>query len=399
MRGILVTNVGKTRCAAGINCVGKLPEELNGMNISKPMIVSDHNIAKLDKFKKTVEQLKLSGISPVVFDQVTPNPKDYEVMMAAELYKKQGCDAVIGIGGGSSMDCAKGVAVMVRHEGDIMDYGRSTPNRRFFSNGRETLFCIPTTTGTGSELSPHAVITNTTKNNRKSDVQDRLFYCDMFFLDPEFACTQPMETMRDTGVDALSHMIDSYTNKDMLGIRSPLHEAIGLECCRLISENLRKVIATGGADLEAVQGMQWGAAFGGAMLDLNAAAIHGLSGALQKYRHEMTHGVSCGVIMPACMEYNLQTAPEKFAKIADALGVDTGEMTMREAAAASVKAVEELLSDIRFPKFSDFNFSEQEVHEMAEISAGNSMLPLNPRPITNAEDVRGIYLSAEKEIR
>lgn len=397
MDGILITNFGKSRCAAGENSVSKLPDELERLKVKKPMIVTDQNIAKLAKFNKTVEELKNNGFECVVYDGVTPNPKDIEVMEATAVYKEKACDGVIGIGGGSSMDAAKGVSVMARHEGDIMDYGRSTPNRKFFTNGREPLICIPTTTGTGSELSPHAVITNTKKNNRKSDVQDAVFYNDMFFLDPEFACTQPEETLRDTGIDALSHVIDSYTNKKMLSIKSPLHEAMTMQCVKLIFENLRKVKATGGADLDSVLNMQWAATFGGALLDLDASAMHGLSGVLQKYRHEMTHGVSCGILMTACMEYNLHTCPEKFAKMAENMGVDTKNLTDMQAAQAAVKAVSELLEDIEFPKFADYKFTQKELEEMSEISAGNSMMPLNSRPIKDKEDVLKIYNRANEE--
>ena len=394
MNSILITNLGKARIAAGKGSVQALTEELRIAGIKRPLIVSDPGVAELESHRNAMQAFKQEGMIPVLFSGVTPNPKDHEVMTAAAMYKEEGCDAVVGIGGGSSMDAAKGAAVMARHEGDIMDYGRSTPGRKFFVNGREPLYLISTTTGTGSEVSPHAVITNTKKNNRKSDVMDRLFYCDMFALDPDFAGTQPLETMRDTGVDALSHMIDSYTNKKMLKTVSPLHEAMGLKCVELVSGNLRKMLATGGEDTDAVLAMQWAASFGGMMLDLDAALIHGISGALQKYRHEMTHGVSCGIIMPACMRYNLQTCPEKFAAIARAMGVNTAGMNDREAALASVQAVEELLDDIAFPKMRDFNYTGEELKEMAEISASNSMMKLNSRPVRCADDVLGIYLDA-----
>ncbi|MBQ6321665.1 MAG: iron-containing alcohol dehydrogenase [Lachnospiraceae bacterium] len=394
MSSYFISNIGTTRFAAGLDCTELLPEELAKKGVRHPLIVTDQIISGLDPFSKLINSMKKSGMAPVIYDQVTANPKDYEVMDGAAIYKENGCDGVIGIGGGSCMDSAKGIAAMVRHEGNIMDYGRSTPNRKTFTNGREPLFAIPATTGTGSELSPHAVITNTANNNRKSDVHDPIFYNDMFFLDPAFAASQPDRTVRDTGIDALSHIIDSYTNRMMLTIDSPLHTAMALEGCRLITTNIRKVIGSDHKDMDAILALQWGAMLGGAMLDLNASAIHGLSGALQKYRHEMTHGISCGVIMAACMNYNLQTAPEKFASLAKAMGEDITGMSTDEAAAASVKAVRKLLQDICFPRFSDYHFTDAELHEMAKISAGNSMLPLNARPIESWQEVLGIYLDA-----
>lgn len=391
MRDVLVSNFGTTRFAAGIGSADRLAEELPVRGLRKPLLVADPGIANTDKFRRTVSAMEQAGLRPISYDKITPNPKDYEVMEGVEVYKAQGCDCVVGIGGGSNLDCAKGIAAMVRHEGDVMDYGRSTPNRRFFTNGREPLFCVPTSTGTGSELSPHAVITNTKRNNRKSDVMATEFYCDMFFLDPEFAVSQPRNIARDTAVDALSHTIDSYTNRKMLTLNSPLHEALAMQSISLIAGNLRQVLANGGANLEQVMALQWGANFGGALLDLDASLIHGLSGVLQKHRPGMTHGVSCGIIMAACMEYNLQSAPEKFAKIARQLGVNTDGMTEQAAAKASVTAIRGLLEDIDFPRFADYDFSEEEIDEMAETTVGNSMLPFNPRPVRSKEDIAWVY--------
>ena len=143
MENILVTNIGKARCAAGAGAAELLGRELERLGVRRPLLVSDAGVAALPKYEKTLSQLKAAGLEPVVYDKVTPNPKDYEVMEGTELYKARGCDGVVGIGGGSSMDCAKGISAMARHEGKIMDYGRSTPNRRFFIRGREPLFCVP----------------------------------------------------------------------------------------------------------------------------------------------------------------------------------------------------------------------------------------------------------------
>ena len=392
---ILKCNISKARCIAGVDAVSCLPEELKKLGVTRPMVVSDAGVAGLEKHHKTMQLLKNAGLEPCLFDAVTPNPKDYEVMRGTAQYRESGCDGVIGIGGGSSMDCAKGISVMARHEGDIMDYGRSTPNRKFFTHGREPLFCVPTTTGTGSEISPHAVITNT-KKDKKSDVEDHLFYSDVFFFDPEFAATQPAEILRDTGIDALSHAIDSYTNRKMLTINSPFHEVLALKCCELVARSLRKAIACAGADLDCVLDLQWAAMMGGCVLDLDAGAMHGLSGVLQKYRHEMTHGVSCGILMPAVMQYNLQTCPDKFAKIACAMGADGTGVSQTTLAETAVSEVRRLLRDIDFPCFADFYFSDAELDEMAEIGASNSLIPLNPRPI-DRQQARKIYQAAQQE--
>lgn len=390
MNDILKFHLGKTEVLSGEGASGNVAEEMGFRGYKKPIIITDRGLANTKSVFHFLEGLRGKEFSYVLYSEVTPNPKDYEVMKAVRIYKDNNCDVVIGIGGGSSLDTAKCVSAMVRHDGDIMDYGRSTPNRKYFTNGREALILIPTTSGTGSEISPHAVITNT-KTDRKSDVMETLFYCDVIVLDTAFTVTMPENITKDTGIDALTHIIDSYTNKKMLTHKTPFHDALALEGIRLISENLRSACKGGEGNKTARENMMWAAMIGGFVLDLDACSIHGLAGILQKYRHEMTHGESVGMMMPACMRHNIPAFPERFRRIAEAMGANTAGMTDEEAALAGIEEIKKLLHDIHFKTMADFHFTEKEIEDFYETGAGNSCMRNNPREIS-PQEVKEIYL-------
>lgn len=388
MEQILTCHLCQTTIFSGIHCTNQLSNELHKRKIHKPMFVTDCNTSSCDWFSKLIAPIPNS----VIFHQVTPNPKDYEVMQGMEQYKQEGCDMVIGIGGGSSMDCAKAISAMVRHDGFIMEYGRSNPNRRFFTNGREPLILIPTTMGTGSEVSPHAVITNTEKD-RKSDLQETIFYPDAVFLNPVFLMTLPKEIVKDTGIDALCHAIEVYTSKKAMNQFAPLHEAASLKAIELVADNLRPAVFAGESDLKAMANMQWAAMLAGFALDLDAGCAHGLTGVLQKRYHSMTHGQSVGLILPSVMEYNALCYPKRFRAIAEAFQEPLDGCNDIKAAYKAVAAVRRLLKDIQFVKLSDFMKEEAEIEAFYREGAGNSCNKNNARNVTE-EEVKAIYLNA-----
>lgn len=388
MEQILTCHLCQTTIFSGINSTDQLASELQKRGIQHPVFVTDGKISSCEWFGKLIAPIS----SKVVYDRVTPNPKDYEVMQGVEFYKDHSCDMVIGIGGGSAMDCAKAISAMVRHEGCIMDYGRSNPNRKYFTAGREPLILIPTTMGTGSEVSPHAVITNT-KKDKKSDLQELIFYPDAVFLNPVFLMTLPKDIVKDTGIDALCHAIEVYTSKKVIYQFAPLHEAAALKAIELVAEYLRPAVFAGDTDLNAKAHMQWAAMLAGFALDLDAGCAHGLTGVLQKRYHCMTHGQSVGLILPSVMEYNALSYPKRFRAIAEAFHEPLEDCNDQQAAQKAISAVRRLLKDIQFVKLSDFMSNQNEIEEFYQEGAGNSCNQNNARTVT-AEDARSIYLRA-----
>lgn len=391
MEKILTSHLGKTSIISGAGSTIQLAEVLNQLNIKKPMIVTDNHVSETTWFKEIIHPLK----ETCIFNEITPDPKDLEVMKGAQIYKDNDCDGIIGIGGGSSLDASKGISAIVRHEGFIMDYGRSNPNRKFFVNGREPLVLIPTTIGTGAEVSPHAVITNTEKK-RKSDLQESIFYPDAVFLNPEFLMTLPKRIVKDTGIDALCHAIEVYTGKNTVYTYAPLHESIALKAIELVAANLRRAVFAGDVDMEAKTNMQWAAMLAGFALDLDAGCAHGLAGALQKKYKTMTHGESVGLLLPSIMDYNKVCNPKRFANIANAFGIDTSNLSDMEAAEQAVSAVRSLLNDIDFVKLSDYMKDETEIEDIYEDAANNSCNKNNLRTVT-AEEIKQVYINALNE--
>ncbi|MGM0112152.1 iron-containing alcohol dehydrogenase [Enterococcus sp. DIV0187] len=391
----LTFHIASTTFVTGLGTIEKITDFTSEYRVNKVMVVTDEKIKELSIFRKMIDQLEEYHIQYTVFSGITPNPKDSEIMDGSSAFKAEECDAIIGIGGGSVMDAAKAISGIVLNDGFIMDYGRSNPNKKAFVNGRVRLALIPTTSGTGSEISPHAVITNT-KLRKKSDIQEKIFYPDYVVMDSSVLMSLPENITADTGVDALTHAVEAFTNKKMTYLSSPLHDAIGLEAIKLVNENLRRAFYSGDVDLTARENMQWAAMLAGFVLDLDAAAVHGLSGFLQTKYSDMTHGQSVGMMLPTVMEFNMVSCPDRFRKVSEALGVDTKSMTDMQAARAGVAVVRELLSDLNFAKLQDFMDDPAEIEDFIETAANNSMLKNNPRKMT-VEDVRQVFLDVYNE--
>lgn len=390
MNEFLTSHICSTTIISGAGSISQLPEIIKTLKIEKPMIVTDNNLYKLEivkRIEKTLDKV-------IVYHQVTPNPKDVEVMKASSLYKQEHCDGVIGIGGGSSLDAAKSISAIVRHDGFIMDYGRSTPNRKYFRNGREKLVLVPTTCGTGSEISPHAVITNT-KKNRKSDLQETIFYPDYVILDPELLLSLPEKIAKDTGIDALCHAIEVYTSKKSIENFAPLHTEAARNAIQLIAQNLRKVIHDPN-DVSAKSKLQWAATLAGFSLDLDATIGHGLAGQLQKYHPEISHGESVGMLLPTILEYNAKFCPERMRNIAEAFGEKVDTDTDEQVNEKVLSAVRNLLREINFPKLSDFMIDSSEINKFYQEGAANSCNRNNIRPVIE-EEIKELYYKAYQE--
>lgn len=390
MSGHLTFHIASTTFVTGLGTIEKISDFTSEYRVNKVMVVTDERIKEFKLFQKMIKELEKYQIQYTVFSGITPNPKDFEIMAGSKTFKEEKCEAIIGIGGGSVMDAAKAISGIVLNEGFIMDYGRSNPNKKDFVNGRVKLALIPTTSGTGSEISPHAVVTNT-ELHKKSDIQEKIFYPDYVVMDSSVLMTLPANITADTGIDALTHAIEAFTNKKMTHLSSPLHDAIGLEAIKLVNENLRRAFYSGDVDMTARENMQWAAMLAGFVLDLDAAAVHGLSGFLQTKYPDMTHGQSVGMMLPTIMEYNMVSCPDRFRKVSEALGVDTNNMTDMQAARAGVAVVRELLSDLNFVKLQDFMNSPEEIEDFIETAANNSMLKNNPRKMA-VEDVRQVFV-------
>ncbi|MDN2639832.1 iron-containing alcohol dehydrogenase [Enterococcus avium] len=387
-----IFNFGSIKTIEGRGALSVLGSEIVALGYSSALIVTDSGVEAAGHVEAARKFLESKNIEVTVYAGVQTDPLDVMVDEGLQLLKQEKSEVVIGLGGGSSLDVAKCISTMETNEGHIMDYTRASKNPRKFLNNRIPLVLIPTTSGTGSELSPFAVITNT-KINRKSNVTSQFFLPDVVILDGELSMTLPADWTACTGMDAITHAIEGLTIKDSILYGNKFVEVSACEAIRLISSNLREAYAIGN-NYEARKNVMLGSHLSGGILAAGTGASHGLANMLSKYYH-VRHGDSVGMLLPYCMQYNLIACPERFAKIAELMGENIEGLSAIEAGQKAVDAVKKLINDINLPKLSDYIKDEKEIYEFLEESLNNSCNFSNARDITK-EAAEEIYLSAFK---
>jgi len=292
-----------------------------------------------------------------------------------------GCDTVVGLGGGSALDVAKLVAAMAGTEQDV----RTVFGINLLGGRGARLVCLPTTSGTGSEVSPNAILTDETEQLKKGVVSPFLVP-DAAYIDPLLTVSMPPAVTAATGMDALTHCIEAYTNR----FAHPLVDVYAIEGIRRIASSLAQAVANG-ADLDARESMCLGSMYGGLCLGpVNTAAVHALAYPLGGEFH-VPHGLSNAVLLPAVMEFNMSACPERFAKVAEAMGVAPGGSPV-ETALRGIEAVRRLSracgTDVPLSKLG---IAESVIPRLAEAAMKVTRLTKNnPRELT-LEAAEGIY--------
>jgi alcohol dehydrogenase class IV len=378
----------------GLDAVEKVGERAKGLNAHKAMIVTDkilHTTAAIEKVEKS---LLKEGIKCEIYDDVTTEPTTEQVNRGAEIFRSKGCDLVIGLGGGSCIDAAKGVAVLGTNPGTIADYeGRDKINKP-----KSPMIAIPTTAGTASEVTWVTVI-NDSDREVKFLVYSPLLVPEEAIEDPLLTVSMPPGVTMSSGMDALTHAIEGYisTREPNIGYGSPpIIEFLALPAIELISKNIRKAWSDG-ENVEARSNMLLGQLLAGMTFgNSGTALVHGLARPLGAHFH-IPHGLANAIMLPHGMEYTFMAVPDKFAKIAQALGENISGLSEIEAAERSVSAVKKLCSHIRVPQLKDLNIDEnnycQLVEKMAEDGMDSGTPKVNPRKPT-IEDMVELYKKA-----
>jgi alcohol dehydrogenase len=323
------------RLVFGPKSVNELANELPVNAV--PLVVTDKGVSKSGILKSVTDVLEGAGVRHQVFDGIEPDPPIQVIEKAAALYQKNKCTMVIGVGGGSSIDGAKSVSLMVSHPGDIGEYSRG----KVLSGPVAPIYAIPTTAGTGSEVTGLSVITDPV--NKVKMVLRGVPYLipKCVFLDPELLAFIPPRVAAETGGDALTHAVECYVSQNTTVVT----EGLALSAITLIGKYLRRFVGNP-SDTEAAEHMQLGSYLAGfAFSNGGLGLVHSIAHPVGAHFH-LSHGAVCSLYLPVVMDFNLLTCPEKFAAIAAALGEDVSGMTPRRAAKESVKAVRELFTDI-----------------------------------------------------
>ncbi len=361
-----------SRIKYGIGVIEHLGDELRALGASRAMVVTDRGVIRAGVCDRVSGLLRASGFHCVVYDGVEPNPKDYNVEEAAEEARKYGADCLVAVGGGSPIDAAKAVCVLAKQGGRAKDYsGRGKVNGECLP-----FIAVPTTAGTGSEVTFSSVITDT-EENFKFTIKSPAVAAKTALVDPELTLTVPPGVTASTGVDALTHAIEGYT----ANVTEPIAEALGLYAVELISKNIREAVANG-RNLEARAGMMLGSLLAGLCFShSDVASVHCMAEALGGM-YDAPHGLCNAILLPYVMEYNLPDAEYKYARIARAMDIE--ERDDSKAAVLCIEAVKDISRDIGLPGFDSLGVKEGDFEILSEMSERNLSTASNPRPIDRA---------------
>lgn len=350
----------------------------------RPLVVTDPGVIEAGWVDLLLGHLRDARLDPQVWHDLTPNPKDHEVRAAHAWYVDRGCDVIIAIGGGSCIDAAKGVAILSSNDGDILDYAGVDQVTRPIP----PMLMIPSTSGTGADVSQFCVVTDT-ERSVKITVMGRALVPDISLTDPRLLTTMPEALNAATGLDALTHGIESYVSL----AHNPLADIHALSSVRLVCGHLRTTITSPEEERArakmAQASLQAGLAFTNAILGATHAMSHQVGGLL-----DAPHGVVNGVLLPHVIRYNARATPDRFVALAEAAGLQVGGAPGEEAAELLAAHVRRLADDVGVPRgLGDLGVTEADVHQMAHTALDDACLTTNPREADEA-DVHQIFMDA-----
>jgi len=337
MQGFEFNTVG--RIVAGSGSALQLADECRQLGVRQPLLVTDPGLVAIGLVQPVAAALEQAGIAPVLFDQVREDPPEATVLAAAELGRLRAVDGVIAVGGGSSMDVAKVAAVLLGGEQPLSGlYGVGN-----VTGSRLPLVLVPTTAGTGSEVTPVAVVT--TGETTKAGISSPVLLPDVAVLDAELTLGLPPATTAMTGIDAMVHAIESYTSRHR---KNPLSDNLARQALELLARNLRTAVRDG-RNAEAREQMLLGACLAGqSFANAPVAAVHALAYPLGGHYH-FPHGLTNSLVLPAVLEFNLPAAAGLYAELA---GIVVGAPVAGSAEAqarALIDALRQLIDDVALP--------------------------------------------------
>ncbi|MGQ9734677.1 MAG: iron-containing alcohol dehydrogenase family protein [Candidatus Bipolaricaulia bacterium] len=373
MEGGLFTFYLPTKILFGSGAVENLGPELDERGLKSALIVTDPGVREAGLLARVEDQLRAYKIGYEVYDKVVPNPTVGSIEAALPLAK--GKEVLIGLGGGSSLDTAKALNLLKSHGGRVLDW-----------EGNETvpgpcgpLIAIPTTAGTGSEVTFIAQIT-VPERKQKVPIVSRYLAPDLAIVDPELTRSLPPKLTAATGMDALTHAIEAATSI----AAQPLADLLAFRAIELIHEFLPRAVKDGTVDMEARTKMAFasllaGMAFNNGWVALAHALAHALGGL-----YDLPHGLCCALALPVAMEYNLEARRERYARIAELLGERSAE--------GGITRIKELNRELGLPSgLRELGIGEDDVPKIAELALADGSLLFNPREVTAEELAKLIY--------
>ncbi len=349
--------------------------------LKRPLIVTDKGLAALPLMAELVADLEAAGLAPKVYGGVFGNPTGSQVMNGAAAYKAHGADSVVGIGGGAALDVAKIVGVLATHPGDVMDYVWDHPQVRAIDEKSVPYFvALPTTSGTGSEVGRSSVISEE-DTHVKRVVFSALILARVVFADPELTLGLPPAVTAATGMDALTHNVESYLSPAY----HPLCDGIALEGVKIAARSLAKAVKEPG-NIEARADMMMSSMMGAIAFQKDLGAVHSCAHALGTVC-DMHHGLANALMIDTVLAWNVRAAPAKFEELAHAVGVSGG-------AAGFLTWLKQLKQTIGIAaSLSAAGVKKEQVARMVEIATADICHQTNPQPVT-AKDFERLFAEA-----
>lgn len=372
-----------TRLLYGRGAYERAGEELAALGVRKALLVSDPVLERIGTVERVASSIRAAGIDVAVYAGVEPNPTVANVHAAADLFAESGCDGIVGLGGGSSLDCAKGAGIVVRNGGRITDYrGPDKVGTRV-----PPLVLVPTTCGTGSEVTRVAVITDHDVDF-KVVIVSPLIAADVGLVDPDLVETAPPSVVAATGIDALAHAVESFVNKGS----DPVLDALNLGAIRMIGDHLRAAV---GGDSEALAQVTLASMIAGVAFNMNGNAIVHAASTPVTAHHHVPHGVANGIFLPEGLRAIAAGCRPKLAQVAAALGADVAGLSEEEAAERGVEAVRALCADIGIPgSLREYGIDPRDLDltRLVEDALQSRNVATNPVPV-GPDELRALYLA------
>ena len=376
-----ITLLQPQKIVFGTGCIQTLVDDYKKMGLKRLFVLTAPPILPL--IEQPLAELKTAGISIETYQDIVAEPTVNDFKKILEVARGFKADSVIGIGGGSVLDLTKLVAAFIHSDQQVEDcFGTG------FIKAKGLWFaCLPTTAGTGSEVSPNAILLDE-RDHLKKGIVSPFLIADAAYVDPKLTWTVPAKVTADTGMDALTHCIEAYTNK----FAHPSVDIYALQGIRLIAANLERAVKNG-KDVEAREALAFGSLYGGLCLGpVNTAAVHALSYPLGGEFHT-PHGLSNAILLPSVMKFNMPAAVERYAEVAVAFGLPKGR-TAEGTAASGVDFIYRLAEAVGIPdKLTALGIPQTAVDGMAKAAMQvQRLLKNNPREVTE-QDARDIYNS------
>jgi len=358
-----------------------------GLGVRRALLVADPDLIPLGWPDKVSASLEAAGVGVQLFTAISANPRDHEVMAGAALFAESACDALVAIGGGSAMDCAKAIGIVVANRRHILSFeGVDNVERP-----GPPLLCVPTTAGSGAEVSQFTIVTDTVRQCKVA-IASKTLIPDAALIDPDVTVSMPPELTAYSGLDVLTHAMEAYVSN----AHGPMTDLLAMEAIRLVREHLPRAIASP-KDMEARGGMSLaslyaGMAFSNAILGAVHAMAHSLGGLL-----DLPHGLCNAVLMDHVVDYNFEAAAARYEQIGRLLGADIDpKAPLADRKKAVLAAIRAIKADAGVSVgLSDLGVTRENLHDLAAKALADPCMLTNPRQPT-LEEIEAVYESASQ---